>query len=136
FTKGASEEDLDDIIKDIIDEKSYTQNCVKQTSKLSSTVSENNITTIQAYGKRTCDQLRCTACDFRVSYYDDYQWDKSCDYLFFRNNMPEFSKLRAKMLMKNGSRAYACQCTWRSVDQLTDLSTDRQLRWVCSKHVE
>ncbi|XP_042320392.1 protein C8orf37 homolog [Sceloporus undulatus] len=158
FTKGASKEDLDDIIKDIFDEKSYVQNCVKQTSNLSSPASEKNITTIQAYGKRccpvylggsaapygigtsisqrTCDQLRCTACDFRVSHYDDYQWDKSCDYLFFRNNMPEFSKLRRKMLIKKGARAYACQCTWRSVDQLTDLSTDRQLRWVCSKHTE
>uniref|UniRef100_A0A8D0HLL5 Cilia- and flagella-associated protein 418 n=1 Tax=Sphenodon punctatus TaxID=8508 RepID=A0A8D0HLL5_SPHPU len=79
--------------------------------------------------QRTCDQLRCTACDFRVLHYDDYLWDKSCDYLFFRNNMPELSKLRVKMMKKEGTRAYACQCTWRSVDELTDLSTDRQLRW-------
>ncbi|XP_060631614.2 cilia- and flagella-associated protein 418 [Anolis sagrei] len=159
FSKDASEEeDLDDIIKDIIDEKSSAQSLVKQTSKSSSPASENNITTVHAHGKRccpvylggstapigigtsisqrTCDRLRCTACDFRVSHYDDYQWDKSCDYLFFRNNMPEFSKLRAKMLKKKGSRAYACQCAWRSIDGLTDLSTDRQLRWVCSKHVQ
>lgn len=33
---------------------------------------------------RTCDQLRCTACDFRVSLFNDYIWDQSCDYLFFR----------------------------------------------------
>uniref|UniRef100_A0A8C3RQQ3 Cilia- and flagella-associated protein 418 n=1 Tax=Chelydra serpentina TaxID=8475 RepID=A0A8C3RQQ3_CHESE len=86
--------------------------------------------------QRTCDQLRCTACDFHVSHYNDYQWDKSCDYLFFRNNMPELSKLRAKMIKKKGSRAYACQCSWRSIDALTDLRADRQLRWVCGKHVE
>lgn len=33
---------------------------------------------------RACDHLRCTACDFQVVSYDDYKWDKSCDYLFFR----------------------------------------------------
>ncbi|NXI74313.1 CH037 protein, partial [Anseranas semipalmata] len=83
---------------------------------------------------RTCDQLRCTACDFRVSLFNDYIWDQSCDYLFFRNNMPELSKLRAKMIKKKGSRAYACQCSWRSINELTDLQTDQQLRWVCGKH--
>lgn len=33
---------------------------------------------------RACDHLRCIACDFWVVSYDDYGWDKSCDYLFFR----------------------------------------------------
>ncbi|XP_067392942.1 cilia- and flagella-associated protein 418 [Emydura macquarii macquarii] len=152
------EEDIDDIIKDIIDESSFAKKTVKLKSKSSSPTSESNSASIQAYGKsccpvylggssapcgigtnishRTCDQLRCTACDFHVSYYNDSQWDKSCDYLFFRNNMPELSKLRAKMIKKKGSRAYACQCSWRSIDELTDLRTDRQLRWVCGKHVE
>uniref|UniRef100_A0A8C0J386 Cilia- and flagella-associated protein 418 n=1 Tax=Chelonoidis abingdonii TaxID=106734 RepID=A0A8C0J386_CHEAB len=133
-------------------------NCIKLKSKSASPTSERNSVSIQAHGKsccpvylggsstprgigtnisqRTCDQLRCTACDFHVSHYNDYQWDKSCDYLFFRNNMPELSKLRAKMIKKKGSRAYACQCSWRSIDELTDLRTDRQLRWVCGKHVE
>ncbi|XP_053251603.1 cilia- and flagella-associated protein 418 isoform X2 [Podarcis raffonei] len=137
LTKGASEEeDIDDIIKDIIDENSYAKNLVKHKSKSPSSASENRTTSVQAHGKRTCDQLRCTACDFRVLQHDDFQWDQSCDYLFFRNNMPEFRKLRTKMLTKKGSRAYACQCTWRSIDELTDLTVDRQLRWVCSKHVE
>ncbi|XP_034278371.1 cilia- and flagella-associated protein 418 isoform X2 [Pantherophis guttatus] len=157
LTKGASEEeDIDEIIKDI-DESTYIRNFTKQTPRLFNSASENNNTSIQIHGKkccpvylggstaphgigtnisqRTCDQLRCTACDFRVLHYNDYQWDKSCDYLFFRNNMPEFSKLKSKMLMKKGSRAYACQCTWRSIDELTDLTMDRQLRWVCSKHI-
>ncbi|XP_043921865.1 protein C8orf37 homolog [Protopterus annectens] len=84
--------------------------------------------------QRTCDQLRCTSCDFKISTYNDYEWDTSCDYLFFRNNMPDFSKLKQKMLRKRGSRAYACQCSWRSIQELTDLSKDQQLRWVCSTH--
>ncbi|KAJ6663922.1 hypothetical protein lerEdw1_008876 [Lerista edwardsae] len=134
------EEDIDEIIKDIIDEKSFAKNPVKPFSKSPNSAFENNkannITSTQARGKRTCDQLRCTGCDFHVSHFNDYQWDQSCDYLFFRNNMPEFSKLRTKMLKKTGTRAYACQCSWRSIDELTDLSMDRQLRWVCSKHIE
>lgn len=57
-------------------------------------------------------------------------------HLIGRNNMPELSKLRAKMIKKKGARAYACQCSWRSIDELTDLQTDQQLRWVCGKHAE
>ncbi|XP_048364190.1 cilia- and flagella-associated protein 418 isoform X1 [Sphaerodactylus townsendi] len=152
------EEDLDEIINDIISENNFAKNHVKCISKSSSLTAETNVTSSHAHDKRccpvylggstapcgigtnisqkTCDRLRCTACDFRVLHHDDYQWDTSCDYLFFRNNMPEFSKLRTKMVKKKGTRAYACQCSWRSIDELTDLSTDRQLRWVCSKHAE
>ncbi|XP_019383507.1 PREDICTED: protein C8orf37 homolog [Gavialis gangeticus] len=159
FTKGeSSEEDIDDIINDIFDESSFAKKPVKLKSKSTSSTSETNSGSVQACGKRccpvylggstalyglgtniskrTCDKLRCTACDFRVAHYDDYFWDKSCDYLFFRNNMPELSKLRAKMIKKKGSRAYACQCSWRSIDELTNLQTDRQLHWVCGKHAE
>lgn len=57
-------------------------------------------------------------------------------HFFGRNNMPELSKLRAKMIKKKGARAYACQCSWRSIDELTDLQTEQQLRWVCGKHGE
>ncbi|XP_067886916.1 cilia- and flagella-associated protein 418 [Heterodontus francisci] len=84
--------------------------------------------------QRTCDQLRCTTCDFRVIALDDYEWNKSCDYFFFRNNMPDLNKLKVKTLSKRGARAYACQCSWRSIHDLTDLREEQQLRWVCGKH--
>ncbi|XP_054985117.1 cilia- and flagella-associated protein 418 isoform X2 [Sorex araneus] len=83
---------------------------------------------------RACDHLRCVACDFRVASFDDYAWDGTCDYLFFRNNMPDAHKLASKLLRKPGSRAYACQCRWRSVDAPTALHSDPELRWVCGKH--
>ncbi|MBZ3878192.1 Protein C8orf37-like protein [Sciurus carolinensis] len=51
-----------------------------------------------------------------------------------RNNMPEFHKLKTKLVKKKEARAYACQCSWRTVEELTDLQTDHQLRWVCGKH--
>ncbi|RVE63070.1 hypothetical protein OJAV_G00163170 [Oryzias javanicus] len=47
-----------------------------------------------ATSRRSCDQLRCISCDFRVLMFDDYEWDQSCDYLFLRNNMPDCEKLR------------------------------------------
>ncbi|XP_050797334.1 cilia- and flagella-associated protein 418 isoform X2 [Gopherus flavomarginatus] len=117
------EEDIDDIIKDIIDESSFSKKPMKLKSKSASPTSERNSVSTQAHGKsccpvylggssaphgigtnisqRTCDQLRCTACDFHVSHYNDYQWDKSCDYLFFSltgvgKKLPFISKLEQR----------------------------------------
>lgn len=87
-----------------------------------------------AMTERACDQLRCTSCDFRVVFYDDVQWDKSCDYLFFRNNVPDYQRLCSKLKRKNGCRAYACQCSWRSVTGLTNLVEEENIKWVCGKH--
>ncbi|XP_033117554.1 protein C8orf37-like [Anneissia japonica] len=84
--------------------------------------------------QRSCNQLRCTSCDFKVVFYDDYIWHSTCDYLFLRNNVPDFQKLKAKLKKQKGSRAYACQCAWRSIKSLVDINTDHDLHWVCGKH--
>ncbi|XP_027968238.1 protein C8orf37 homolog isoform X2 [Eumetopias jubatus] len=148
------EDDLDSLINEIFEEPNFDKKPFKLKSKSSGNTSVK--ASIQGLGKscspvylggstapcgigtstsqRACDHLRCTACDFWVVSYDDYMWDKSCDYLFFRNNMPEFHKLRTKLVKKKGTRAYACQCSWRTIEDLTDLQTDHQLRWVCGKH--
>nr|XP_032830350.1 protein C8orf37 homolog isoform X2 [Petromyzon marinus] len=81
---------------------------------------------------RACDRLHCTVCDFRVVTFDNMEWHHSCDYLFFRNNMPDVEKLRARLVRRLGTRAYACQCSWRSVQEPTEPGSN--LRWVCSKH--
>ncbi|XP_049585460.1 cilia- and flagella-associated protein 418 [Syngnathus scovelli] len=87
-----------------------------------------------AASKRSCDQLRCTSCDFRVLTFDDCEWDSSCDYLFLRNNMPDHGKLGAKLRKRKGVRAYACQCSWFAVSEATDVSMQPQLRWACARH--
>ncbi|XP_041845210.1 protein C8orf37 homolog [Melanotaenia boesemani] len=87
-----------------------------------------------ATSKRSCDHLRCISCDFRVLTFDDYEWDASCDYLFFRNNMPDRQKLRTKLKKRRGLRAYACQCSWLSTLEPAHLKDRPQLRWVCGKH--
>ncbi|KAJ3598320.1 hypothetical protein NHX12_001831 [Muraenolepis orangiensis] len=82
----------------------------------------------------SCDQLRCTSCDFRVLMFEDQEWDSSCDYLFLRNNMPDRERLRAKLRRSRGRRAYACQCSWFSARDPAELGRHPQLRWVCGKH--
>nr|XP_045361396.1 cilia- and flagella-associated protein 418 isoform X2 [Camelus bactrianus] len=154
------EDDLDSLINEIFEEPNFDKKHFKLKSKSSGNTSVR--ASIRGLGKscspvylggsavpcgigtntsqrafsltRACDRLRCVACDFWVVSYDDHRWDRSCDYLFFRNNMPEFHKLKTKLVKKKGTRAYACQCSWRTIEDLTDLQTDHQLRWVCGKH--
>ncbi|XP_030013340.1 cilia- and flagella-associated protein 418 [Sphaeramia orbicularis] len=87
-----------------------------------------------ATSKRSCDQLRCTSCDFRVLTFDDCEWDSSCDYLFLRNNMPDCQKLKSKLKKRRAFRSYCCQCSWFSTSEVTDLRERPLLRWVCGKH--
>ncbi|XP_073341126.1 cilia- and flagella-associated protein 418 isoform X4 [Pagrus major] len=57
-----------------------------------------------AASKRSCDQLRCTSCDFRVLMFDDFEWD-SCDYLFLSTT--------AKHLLPHLKEPRTC-CTTRT----------------------
>ncbi|RUS84182.1 hypothetical protein EGW08_008069 [Elysia chlorotica] len=86
-----------------------------------------------AVNQRPCDQLRCTSCDFRVCIFDNMAWKKDTDYLFLRNNVPDFEKLKSKLIKKKGWRAYCCQCCWRNILDLAEM-TDTSLKWVCGKH--
>ena len=51
---------------------------------------------------RCCDSLRCTDCDFCISMFDNYQWHSSTDYLFLRNNMPDYERLKSKLYSSKG----------------------------------
>jgi len=78
-----------------------------------------------------CQALWCVGCDFKVSGFDNYIWEPSVDYLFFRNSYPEKHKLATKMIACRGARAYACQCTWHSINETTSTHGLRNCRWVC-----
>lgn len=86
-----------------------------------------------SFSQRACDKLRCTSCDFKVCSFDNFEWHSETDYLFLRNNVPDFHRLKSNLTPKNGCRAYCCQCSHRSIKDLTQLS-DPQLKWVCGKH--
>eukprot|EP01135_Chromosphaera_perkinsii_P007834 Nk52_evm26s1020 gene=Nk52_evmTU26s1020 len=99
---------------------------------LGGSLDEGGIT--QGGHPKSCRNIRCTACDFDVVRFKDACWQKSVDYLFFRNNMPEVDKLKVKLKGAEGMMAYACQCKWRSFAKLTNITEDNDLKWVCGKH--
>ena len=51
---------------------------------------------------RTCDKMRCTSCDFKVCSFDNFEWHKDTDYLFLRNNAPDYERLKSHLDPKNG----------------------------------
>ena len=67
-------------------------------------------------GERTASGLRCSKCDFRVLRFHDSVWAGDVDYMFFRNFMPNVSKLEAKLSPSDGNCAFACQCAWASAE--------------------
>ncbi|XP_029447609.1 protein C8orf37 homolog isoform X4 [Rhinatrema bivittatum] len=98
------DDDIEDLIEDIFHNVSFDEKLVKprahasDQSAVSASIQINSKKCCPVYlggskaphgigtnlSQRTCDHLRCTACDFSVAIHDDYQWDISCDYLFFR----------------------------------------------------
>ena len=82
---------------------------------------------------RVCDNMLCLACNLPVIAIDHVMWDESTDYLFLRNNVPNIDKLRAKLKMKKGCRAYACQCQWRNVTEIIS-TRNSGVQWICRKH--
>eukprot|EP00899_Mesostigma_viride_P015831 jgi/Mesvir1/24249/Mv10953-RA.1 len=83
---------------------------------------------------RCCDKLRCTKCDFRVLNFDGKEWFEDVEYLFFRNCIPDEEKLSKKLRVQPGVRAMACQCTWASVKETTEIGFSSNIRWVCGGH--
>lgn len=55
---------------------------------------------------RACDKLRCTSCDFKVCSFDNFEWHSDTDYLFLRNNVPDFHRLKSNLAPKNGVYIY------------------------------
>ncbi|XP_078108167.1 cilia- and flagella-associated protein 418 isoform X2 [Sander vitreus] len=126
-------DDIDALLEELLEEDFSDSPQLKTEAYPKGTQAEKKLPS-QSGGRKSCHQLRCTSCDFRVLMFDDCEWDMSCDYLFLRNNMPDRQKLRAKLKKRRGLRAYACQCSWFSTSEPTDLRDQPQLRWVCGKH--
>jgi hypothetical protein len=66
------------------------------------------------------DHLLCTKCMCEVVRFEDVEWGKDADYIFFRNYWPDADRLCDKMKRRDGSAAYCCQCSSISV---TDIQT-------------
>lgn len=147
--------DVDDILHDVGD---YSRNQKKKTAQSSTSTpldncryeSSNSISSkcfplylggsevirgcSDGCRKKACDKLRCTSCDFKVHAFRDNAWYRNVDYLFFRNTMPDESKLQFKLTKCKGTVAYCCQCSWKSVTDIIAVSKCKDLKWVCGKH--
>lgn len=64
----------------------------------------------------TASNLRCSKCDFKVLCFHGREWSAGVDYMFFRNYMPNVTRLEQQLVAKDGHAAYACQCAWASVE--------------------
>nr|XP_033789571.1 protein C8orf37 homolog isoform X2 [Geotrypetes seraphini] len=118
------DDDIEGIIEDIFHSVSFDEELVKPRSHTSTESTMKS--SIQMSGKKCCPvYLGGSKSPYGIG-----------TNLSQRNNMPEFSRLQEKMLKKKGARAYACQCSWRSVQELTNLAEDQHLHWVCGKHAE
>jgi len=82
---------------------------------------------------RACDRLRCTDCDFKVSIYKDFIWDSSTDYLFLRNNMPDFSRLRAKLIPRSGRLLWLAPTITKAIAIWTGKSSAGRRLWCLAK---
>ena len=79
----------------------------------------------------------CLSCDFSVVSFDGWRWSDGggADYLFLRNNYPDFQRLRSQLLQDKRARAYACGCSKASPRDLTEVAElNPDLKWVCMKH--
>ncbi|KDO25262.1 hypothetical protein SPRG_09510 [Saprolegnia parasitica CBS 223.65] len=88
---------------------------------------------VSAVNAAACSNLRCNDCDFTVVQFANTRWHASADYMFFRENVPNEAKLRAKMEPSSGCIAYACQCKWLSVSDKTTPERER-VKWCCAGH--
>ncbi|XP_064393369.1 cilia- and flagella-associated protein 418-like [Halichondria panicea] len=148
---SAEDEDMDHIIDDICNDDDplpvtrHTSNYNKLTKRPLPNVTPRCTTLLlggsmtemglsERNSQRSCDKLRCTGCDFNVLHFNDFTWHSKCDYMFFRNNMPNTDKLSKNLVRKRGSRAYSCQCSWITMETAVEVTTLPQLKWVCGRH--
>ena len=78
--------------------------------------------------------MRCIKCDHAVLRFPNSKWNKSVDYLFFRNNIKIEPNLKKELTTSTGYCAFCCQCTWISVKDEIDLEHQSQKKWVCGGH--
>lgn len=150
--KKKKDDSLDDLIReteklttDVKDTKQTPPWSNKETSSLptgqTSSGSKSQKCFVSYLGPSTgdkfnapCERLRCMQCDFIVKRFENCKWDDSSDYYFFRNYIGNTNELNKKLEKQSGSAAYACQCSWKNVNELQEVSKFKDVKWVCAGH--
>ena len=97
-------------------------------------IDQKNAACAMSHCSRCCNHLLCLSCNIDVVMFDNLAWMDEVDYLFLRNNIPDFGKLRTRMRNDRGTRAYACHCQWRSVRDVEEVTRRGRVSWVCKRH--
>ncbi|CAG2054265.1 unnamed protein product [Timema podura] len=138
--------DLDDILKDVDEEKSSLLNSRVVTPGHPGTSGGFKCFPVYLGGAgysaghstlsspRICNNLHCTSCDYGVSTFVHFKWTSSTNYIFLRNNMPDFDKVKSCLVQSEGWNAYACQCSYHATENLDELHNLRKLEWICKGH--
>ena len=74
----------------------------------------------------------------KVHMFLGYTWNIGpfVDYMFFRNNTPNESKLSAQLTRSAAQCAYCCQCSWTATaeDRTLNQGVSGDPQWVCAGH--
>ncbi|GAB5358149.1 hypothetical protein AAMO2058_000434100 [Amorphochlora amoebiformis] len=155
-TEGVTDNfDVDNLLNmlDNVTSESKIEGLVSQVPKVGLVHAQGNkrkCTNLYVGGSREekqklCSNIRCTSCDFNVIRIKDQIWSSNVNYMFFRNNCPNLSRLQMRLTSKPGYSAYCCQCSWLNVceatdvtklsrDSLGDSSVSGEYRWCCGGH--
>ena len=128
-----TDDDLDDILND--PEFSSDIGTTKKPSYLSINKKCNVVYLGKSTTQTSCSHTRCSDCDCAVVCFRDHVWTEEVEYLFLRNNYPDFDRMKEKLKSKSDSHAYACQCNSVTVEtQLPVKSLKSSLKWFCGSH--
>ncbi|OAF69262.1 hypothetical protein A3Q56_02986 [Intoshia linei] len=84
--------------------------------------------------KRCCHNMKCLKCDIDVVILCNQKWSNNVDYLFFRNNSPNITKMKKESKFDRDYRCFACQCQWCSISHTDTINVSEKFRWVCKGH--
>ena len=86
------------------------------------------------FARQPCFNLICRRCDVYVKHYTGKRWTNDVDYMFFRSNFGDSSKLEPKLADYKGSIAFHCGCSGISVQSPRPANGDSGLKWICYGH--
>ena len=90
-----------------------------------------------SFHPKCCSRLRCTRCNFIVLRFSNRSWISNVHYLFFRTVFPDTQALQSKLKYSSKSVSYCCQCSWITMQGLTNIKQikETKLRWICAGHL-
>ena len=86
------------------------------------------------FKRDTCDNLICSNCNIRVTFFNQSEWKPNCDYLFFRSFFGVSDKLSQGLVSNPRKRAYNCGCQGISIEDALFVEEINGLKWICLGH--